>query len=160
MTLSLGIKSTTFCELLEENGDRHLEGGENNILKTFRHITLVICFFLPSLLLFSDLYSRVEKSLKSYCNDYAEIPTFVRQDHSALRCSHVKIKLHIFQNSLLTQKRRKAWEGFSERFSLLMKDLASYPVVLQMYLRFVFLSYLIFPLITSKSRHVSSYHKI
>lgn len=71
----------------------------------------------------------------------------IRQDHSALKYTHDKIKLHMFQNLLLhkTNKQGKAWEGFSERFSLLMKDLASYTVVLQMNLRFVFLSYLIFP---------------
>lgn len=34
------------------------------ILKSFGHITLVICYSPPSLQLFSDLYSRVEKTLK------------------------------------------------------------------------------------------------
>lgn len=41
----------------------------------------------------------------------------------------------MFQNLLFKKKKNKqgkAWEGFSERFSLLMKDLASYTVVLQM----------------------------
>ena len=58
-------KTDYVCELLEENGNRHLEGGRNIIFWKASDASLWwYAIFPPGLQLFSDLYSRVEKSLK------------------------------------------------------------------------------------------------
>lgn len=58
-------KTEYVCELLEENGNRHLEGGRNIIFWKASDASLWwYAIFPPGLQLFSDLYSRVEKSLK------------------------------------------------------------------------------------------------
>lgn len=65
-------------------------------------ITLAISYFPPSLLLFSDLFNRMEElDESSYLTINAENTKPIRQDRRALKYFHVKTKPHVFHNPLL-----------------------------------------------------------